>query len=272
MLSLRNGRCRAVLCVGGLMVSLGLMACWIGSHYLQAAYNSPRALFALGNGNLDYWPPDDSPASYDHNGWYFSRHLDYEDVQPRRVALGGIAVLLFVPSLLGLVRLSPNREWQPRPVMWKVQAIGACLFVLSAAAWAWSQWRIATVTTPAFGGLLTTGEARFYWRPRAPADPAISSTVAWAARVHQPYPRSCPSCEEGFYFYLQPFDHRAAVNLMWLSALGASLALGARWYRLATRGRGLCRWCGYDLRDNVSGRCPECGRPVGAPQGGRDQN
>src|SRR5262249_24342547 len=28
---------------------------------------------------------------------------------------------------------------------------------------------------------------------------------------------------------------------------------------------GHCKYCGYDLRKNVSGRCPECGKPIGAP-------
>ena len=27
---------------------------------------------------------------------------------------------------------------------------------------------------------------------------------------------------------------------------------------------GACRACGYDLTGNVSGRCPECGRPTAA--------
>lgn len=54
------------------------------------------------------------------------------------------------------------------------------------------------------------------------------------------------------------------------AALGVAMALvlpGARfvaWRRLkGRRRRGLCEQCGYDLRGNVSGVCPECGRRVG---------
>jgi hypothetical protein len=48
-----------------------------------------------------------------------------------------------------------------------------------------------------------------------------------------------------------------------LSCVGAVAALArapARRYRRSRRG--LCLNCGYDLRGNVSGVCPECGRPV----------
>ena len=40
---------------------------------------------------------------------------------------------------------------------------------------------------------------------------------------------------------------------LWLRALGHTTAI----YRET---RGLCSGCGYDLRGNVSGRCPECGK------------
>jgi hypothetical protein len=35
------------------------------------------------------------------------------------------------------------------------------------------------------------------------------------------------------------------------------------WRRVPAPGQ--CRHCGYDLTGNVSGRCPECGRPTGEP-------
>jgi hypothetical protein len=34
--------------------------------------------------------------------------------------------------------------------------------------------------------------------------------------------------------------------------------------RYRRRRMGRCRKCGYDLTGNVSGRCPECGTPVGS--------
>jgi len=37
--------------------------------------------------------------------------------------------------------------------------------------------------------------------------------------------------------------------------------------RFLRRRSGLCQRCGYDLKGNVTGVCPECGRPVGANLG-----
>ena len=46
--------------------------------------------------------------------------------------------------------------------------------------------------------------------------------------------------------------------------LGVLALARARRLRAAARRAGLCERCGYDLRGNVSGRCPECGTPVAA--------
>jgi hypothetical protein len=52
----------------------------------------------------------------------------------------------------------------------------------------------------------------------------------------------------------------------WLPALVASVLPAAaavrRWRSARLRNVGLCRVCGYDLRGNVSGVCPECGAPT----------
>ena len=53
----------------------------------------------------------------------------------------------------------------------------------------------------------------------------------------------------------------------WLPAtLAALLPAGraVRWWlrRRRARERGICAGCGYDLRGNVSGVCPECGSPI----------
>jgi len=45
----------------------------------------------------------------------------------------------------------------------------------------------------------------------------------------------------------------------------APVRFGSRWlrHRCRERRRGLCPACLYNLTGNVSGRCPECGSPVG---------
>ena len=47
-----------------------------------------------------------------------------------------------------------------------------------------------------------------------------------------------------------------------VSLVGVLALVRARRLRLALRRAGLCVQCGYDLRGNVSGVCPECGMPV----------
>lgn len=55
-----------------------------------------------------------------------------------------------------------------------------------------------------------------------------------------------------------------------LLTLSSALALIRGPVRRAYRSRrGLCLNCGYDLRANISGRCPECGVPVGKPTSAR---
>jgi len=55
------------------------------------------------------------------------------------------------------------------------------------------------------------------------------------------------------------------VSLLWLVIAAACLtvvsALALRFTRRTAK-VGSCRRCGYDLRGNVSGRCPECGAAV----------
>lgn len=41
--------------------------------------------------------------------------------------------------------------------------------------------------------------------------------------------------------------------------LGFFAVLLLIWWRDRPFRRGHCQWCGYDLRGNMSGRCPECG-------------
>ena len=42
--------------------------------------------------------------------------------------------------------------------------------------------------------------------------------------------------------------------------------------RRARRTSGRCRVCGYNLEGNVSGVCPECGRPIRGERAARDKS
>jgi len=47
---------------------------------------------------------------------------------------------------------------------------------------------------------------------------------------------------------------------LWLLFLTSVLPTGVLWNRDRRRARpGLCSRCGYDLKGNLSGVCPECG-------------
>ena len=50
---------------------------------------------------------------------------------------------------------------------------------------------------------------------------------------------------------------------VWMTALVAGLPTVWLWRRDRRPPEGYCRMCGYDLTGNVSGRCSECGMPVG---------
>jgi len=61
---------------------------------------------------------------------------------------------------------------------------------------------------------------------------------------------------------------------LWFPFSACCLAAALTFKRGAgPRPEGRCQSCGYDLRGNVSGRCPECGTPTpktGAPIGGHN--
>jgi len=47
--------------------------------------------------------------------------------------------------------------------------------------------------------------------------------------------------------------------------LGVLVTVGVCcWWYGRRKPAGVCRGCGYDVTGNVSGRCPECGRAIGA--------
>jgi hypothetical protein len=50
--------------------------------------------------------------------------------------------------------------------------------------------------------------------------------------------------------------------LWWFVAGFGMLTVWLFWLDRPRRRAGTCPYCSYDLRGNISGRCPECGRPV----------
>jgi hypothetical protein len=48
---------------------------------------------------------------------------------------------------------------------------------------------------------------------------------------------------------------------LWFIVLVAAIPTALLWYRDSPPPKGCCRKCGYDLTGNVSGVCPECGKP-----------
>jgi hypothetical protein len=68
-------------------------------------------------------------------------------------------------------------------------------------------------------------------------------------------------------------DRARAELLFALISLAIGCGAGFCWYRTRAPVRrpfppGRCRKCGYNLTGNVSGRCPECGTPVGRSKAG----
>ena len=59
------------------------------------------------------------------------------------------------------------------------------------------------------------------------------------------------------------FGHRLLLLPLWPFVLLSALVAGWLWRRDRPRpGPGHCQRCGYNLRGNVSGVCPECGEPA----------
>jgi len=61
--------------------------------------------------------------------------------------------------------------------------------------------------------------------------------------------------------YLTLFGNLLCLSVAIVVAKRAEAALRPRWDRRYRPGH--CRSCGYDLRGNTSGTCPECGTPTG---------
>ncbi|MCC6908083.1 MAG: hypothetical protein IT430_09100 [Phycisphaerales bacterium] len=62
-----------------------------------------------------------------------------------------------------------------------------------------------------------------------------------------------------------PFAEVIGYIPIWFLLLATGLASGWLWHRDRRRALCLCIKCGYDLRGNASGVCPECGTPPPRP-------
>jgi hypothetical protein len=58
------------------------------------------------------------------------------------------------------------------------------------------------------------------------------------------------------------FGFPAVVVPLWILLLIIALPTALLWYRDRRPPKGCCQGCGYNLRGNVSGICPECGESV----------
>ena|SRR5204863_7407414 len=68
-----------------------------------------------------------------------------------------------------------------------------------------------------------------------------------------------------------PFGEDTLASVIWMVALAliqyalVGIGLDILINRLIKRPGDSCKKCGYSLRGNTSGRCPECGKPVRTP-------
>ena len=139
------------------------------------------------------------------------------------------------------------------------------------------------------GGLLYRGyygsidTRRFHIEPQRGE---LGYTLEWNPSLHASNPpRSIRDAtwSMGFwmphwYFKLSmgplgaPLAIRQIALPFWVPFLGFSVAaIGCYWKERRHRtAPGRCRRCGYDLRGNISGRCPECGTQCQADTGDRE--
>jgi hypothetical protein len=175
-----------------------------------------------------------------------------------------------------------------------VSALSAVCCAASAVAWVWAAVRPGDVCFVRDGAVWNVGLLRGHawatsvrgWpEPALPPGERVSfapeagytswGSIGW---VWGDTGRARASTADGGLRVTGPFTN-VGVQLWFPTALSA--VLPAAWIglrlRAARRRRqrtraGLCRRCGYDLRGNVSGVCPECGARAGAAgrSGGRE--
>jgi len=108
------------------------------------------------------------------------------------------------------------------------------------------------------------------WQSQVPTDRGFFASVALSQRFESGVRAA------GFEYYSAQYDgadgsrsgHRRLVVPVWALVLLTAPLPAVRLWRSVRRGPfgpGHCRGCGYDLRGNESGVCPECGRAGAQP-------
>ncbi|MCL4196578.1 MAG: hypothetical protein KJZ69_03720 [Phycisphaerales bacterium] len=134
---------------------------------------------------------------------------------------------------------------------------GTVLTVLLLLAWVGSRWRkfggymLPTAAATVDGGQLCIG----WLEPWSPIPDSDGCIWVWS--------HSYQEFAWWFDFDGGPIQtgHTALYVYVpvWTLVLLAGLPTASVWYRDRRRAPGLCIKCGYDLRGNTSGVCPECG-------------
>ena len=136
---------------------------------------------------------------------------------------------------------------------------GAVLTVLLLVVWVGSGWWHFSLKCNEGGGIcnLEAGQLVVLW---------LHPTEEWSGLPAARLERRSGDFNWGFFGRRLPIVRRGLVLYVvgvpiWSLALAAVVPSAWLWYRDRRRAPGLCNKCGYDLRGNASGVCPECGSP-----------
>lgn len=131
------------------------------------------------------------------------------------------------------------------------------LTVLLVIVWVGSAWWFVRVSAlPTFGFSVGAGRVQLYWcTPWSllPERGIETFRTRMPATMHWQF-----GLERGLLSSLNMTDTRVFIPL-WFVTLLFGLPAAATWHRDRRRAPSVCVKCGYDLRGNTSGVCPECG-------------
>lgn len=140
--------------------------------------------------------------------------------------------------------------------------------LLSTLLWVTSHWWIATVVVGAYGIQLKCGVLSVhFWPPQIIEEQTLFTIESRDEPVEGIMLMSYDDFNSGWSrgFTLPSYDYEADYPCVLFIPMWTLLLLGVLllWRGLSRRIKaGTCVQCGYDLTGNVSGVCPECGRPI----------
>jgi hypothetical protein len=169
-----------------------------------------------------------------------------------------------------------HRSWRKRDV---VKWCSLSLLVLCVVAWVWSSTRLCMYYRGrydfAFGGgevdlevkAFPIAESRFRSVSGLNFDLGLTPPVFRVSRCHIDVVHEDDDVDDGTLEAprYDGFDRWTARIILpiWMITLPLTLITAWLWYRARPAiPPGHCAKCGYDLTDNVSGTCPECGMPI----------